>query len=69
MKLRHVVFVLHRSIWNIKRNLLPEHYKQILILQGEVEVPENLRKVLHHLIYRPNKIQAEDHRKPKQERK
>ena len=43
--------------------------KQILILQDEVEVTENLRKFLHHLIYRPNNMQAEDHQEPKQERK
>ena len=31
------------------------------MIQCQVEVPENRRQFLHHLVYGPNKMQAEDH--------
>ena len=53
---------------NAKGNPLPEHLKLTDLLQGKVEVPENLRQFLYYLIYGPNKIQAEGHHERKQQR-
>ena len=44
-----------------EKNPLPEHLKLTDMIQCQVEVPENLRQFLHHLVYGPNKMQAEDH--------
>ena len=60
VKVRDVAFLLQRSILNAKINPLPEHLKLTDILQGEIEVPKNLRQFLHYLIYGPNKIQTEE---------
>ena len=54
---------------NTQKDPLPEHLTQTdILLQGEVELLENLCKLLHYLIYGPNKMQTEDHRKRKQQR-
>ena len=54
---------------NAQKIPLPEHLTQTdILLQGEVELLENLCKLLHYLIYGPNKMQTEDHRKRKQQR-
>ena len=66
-KVRDAAFLLQRSILNAKRNPLPEHLKLTDILQGKVEVPENLHHFSHYLKYGPNKTQAEDHHKYKKQ--
>ena len=68
VKVRDVAFLLQRSILNAKRNSLPEHLKLKYILQGEGEVPENMRQFSHYLIYRPKKLHVEDRHERKQQR-
>ena len=68
-KWRPIAFLLQRFIANTQKDPLPEHLTQTdILLQGEVELLENLCKLLHYLIYGPNKMQTEDHRKRKQQR-
>ena len=58
VKVRDVDFLLLRSILNAKRKPLLEYLKLTDVLQGEAEVPENMRQFLHYPIYEPNKIKS-----------
>ena len=71
VKVREIAFLLRGSIMNVKTIPLIEHLKHLKhlsILQGEVEVPENLRQFLHYQIYGPNKIKADNHHERTQQR-